>query len=138
MNEMEINENETNRLRSKGGHPQDKSDYCRKVIRSKYTRSTLDGIAYQWHSNNPILKKKFNQKFHPRHFSKKKKTYAFNAFRTAGAVRSQVSFETSLAVELLLLFNKSNIVQFTFAIRHGATEMVRTPRLPQSRHELAS
>ena len=45
----------TNQLRSKEGHPQDKSDYCRKVIRSKYKRSTRDGIAYQWHSNNPVL-----------------------------------------------------------------------------------
>jgi hypothetical protein len=49
-----------------------------------------------------------------------------------------MSLETSFAVKLFLLFDESNIVQFTFAIRHGATEMIRTPCLPQSRHELAS
>lgn len=56
-------------------------------------------------------------------------TIAFDAFWTAGTVGSQVGLETSFAIELLLLFDESNVVQFTFTIGHGAAEMIRTPSL---------
>lgn len=65
-------------------------------------------------------------------------TIAFNAFRTAGAVGSQVVLETAFAVELLLLLDKADVVKGSPAVLHGADEVIGTPRQTQGRHKLAS
>ena len=62
-------------------------------------------------------------------------THSYNGTSTLAAVRSKVQLIILLTEQLALLFHESTVHQRHTAVRIGADEMIRTPRLIQRRYE---
>jgi len=58
-----------------------------------------------------------------------KQTYSYDSTSTFATVWSKVLLIVSLTVQLAFLFHKSTVHQWHTAVRIGADEVIRTPRL---------
>ena len=65
------------------------------------------------------------------------KTYALDAFLTAGAIRRKIILEATLAIQFTLLLDESDIVQRSAALRLATNKVIRAPRQTQSGDKLS-
>lgn len=130
----------SNQLHSMDDHLPKRMGYCRTICHNMCNWNIPDGSAYQWHSSNlPIAKINEIYKFSNFLQSSIFYEYFYLNFSIAFiAWWSQKLLETVFAIQIALLFNKTNILKWSSTGAIYANKMFWTPDATQSSNEWPS